>query len=65
MRSSDSLYHFAENGWTAEAQSHGDPIFTPLFTAIIGSATIGVTSITYASVAAAIAAGGDFWEFSP
>jgi len=34
-----------------------DPIFTPLFTAILGTGgfTIGATTITYASVAAAIA----------
>lgn len=32
-----------------------DPIFTPLFTALIGSATIGATSLTYAGLASAIA----------
>ncbi|MBB4348026.1 hypothetical protein [Aliirhizobium cellulosilyticum] len=31
-----------------------DPIFTPLFTAIIGNVTIGATGITVASVASAI-----------
>lgn len=64
MRHYDSVYNIAENGWTAEAQSHGDPIFTPLFTSIIGTATIGATTITYASVFAALAAGGDYLEFS-
>ena len=31
-----------------------DPIFTPLFTAILGNVTIGATGITVASVASAI-----------
>jgi len=31
-----------------------DPIFTPLFTAIIGNVAIGATGITVASVASAI-----------
>jgi len=44
-----------------------DPIFTPLFTALLGplgAIQIGATGLTVASVAAAIAAGGDCLEFS-
>lgn len=40
---------------TLYSQALFDPIFTPLFTALLGTGTIGATSITYASVAAAIA----------
>ena len=42
---------------TLYSQALFDPIFTPLFTAILGTGgfTLGATTITYASVAAAIA----------
>lgn len=57
MRNFDNLYNVAENGWTAAAQSHGDPIFTPLFTAIgfTGAIQIGSLAISTASIASAIA----------
>lgn len=57
MRNFDNLYHFAENGWSAAAQSHGDPIFTPIFTAIgfTGAIQIGTAAISTASIASAIA----------
>lgn len=68
MRSFDSLLNFAENGWTAAAHSHGDPIFTPIFTAIgfTGSISLGIgtAAISTASIASAISAGGGYLEFS-
>lgn len=51
MRSFDSLSKFVENGWSAAAQSQGDPIFTPIgFTGSI-SLGIGTAAISTASIA--------------
>lgn len=57
MRQFDSLPSMLENSTALYSQFLMDPIFTPLFTAIIGTGgiTIGATTITYASIAAAIA----------
>lgn len=55
MRQFDSLPSMLENSTSLYSQFLMDPIFTPLFTALLGPVTIGSTSITYASVAAAIA----------
>lgn len=57
---SDALHYYqnaASQHFLQHTTAHYDPIFTPLFTAIIGTGgfTIGATTITYASVAAAIA----------
>lgn len=55
---SDAHYYFAnyaDSHFLRHTTAHYDPIFTPLFTAILGSATIAGTTITWASVAAAIA----------
>jgi hypothetical protein len=65
MRNFDSLYHFAENGWTAEAQSHGDPVFGTLLTSFFintlgfSAAAAGIAS----SITTAISAGGGYMEF--
>lgn len=55
MRQFDSLPSMLENSTALYSQYLFDPIFTPIFTSILGTATIAGTSITYASVAAAIA----------
>lgn len=49
--------NYADPQFLNRTTAHYDPIFTPLFTAILGTGgfTIGATTITYASVAAAIA----------
>eukprot|EP00913_Durusdinium_trenchii_P008088 g7585.t1 len=50
------LWEYAIRNTTAICPfARRDPIFTPIFTAVFGTATIGATSITVASVASAIA----------
>ncbi|MND44342.1 hypothetical protein D3C80_351760 [compost metagenome] len=57
MRQFDSLPSMLENSTALYSQFLMDPIFTPLFTAVLGTGgiAIGATTITYASIAAAIA----------
>lgn len=56
-----------EDEWSSTLRApppRHDPILTPIFTAMWGTAGIsfGMFSISYAAVASAIAAGGDYWE---
>jgi hypothetical protein len=57
---SEALHYFANYGhpeFLRNTTAHYDPIFTPLFTAVLGTGAIqiGASTITYASIASAIA----------